>query len=401
MLVIAPAKKNNILRGIFQMNKRLLKVAVTAALAASITVPAFANPFSDVPAKHWSYDAVNKLAQAGIVEGYGDGTFRGDKTVTRYEMAQIVANAMTKSLNADQKATVEKLEKEFATELTSMGVKVDGMQDQIDNMVKISGDARVRYSNVKDEADKSDARARITFDGKINDDLKFNARLSGAFDPDSENNGSVVANLDTANVNFNALGLSNTIGRQDVTLGSGILFDDTINGLGTQAGGLKLFAGNTTGGLTTPVYTGTPTNTVAERFYAAEYGTNILGAKLTADYLKQGDDKSYAINGALPLTSGITALADYVKNDTNDASSTAYGVKFNKLGITVTHRDADAGVYNAYSTADALALPTDVAIKGMEYQYDRNLGKNADLNVKYQDFDNMNARTSAAVNVKF
>jgi hypothetical protein len=383
------------------MNKRLLKVAVTAALAASITVPAFANPFSDVPAKHWSYDAVNKLAQAGIVEGYGDGTFRGDKTVTRYEMAQIVANAMTKSLNADQKATVEKLEKEFATELTSMGVKVDGMQDQIDNMVKISGDARVRYSNVKDEADKSDARARITFDGKINDDLKFNARLSGAFDPDSENNGSVVANLDTANVNFNALGLSNTIGRQDVTLGSGILFDDTINGLGTQAGGLKLFAGNTTGGLTTPVYTGTPTTTVAERFYAAEYGTNILGAKLTADYLKQGDDKSYAINGALPLTSGITALADYVKNDTNDASSTAYGVKFNKLGITVTHRDADAGVYNAYSTADALALPTDVAIKGMEYQYDRNLGKNADLNVKYQDFDNMNARTSAAVNVKF
>jgi hypothetical protein len=383
------------------MNKRLLKVAVTAALAASITVPAFANPFSDVPAKHWSYDAVNKLAQAGVIEGYGDGTFRGDKTVTRYEMAQIVANAMTKSLNADQKATVEKLEKEFATELNSMGVKVDGMQNQIDNMVKVSGDARVRYTNVENEGDKSDARARITFDGKINDDLKFNARLSGSFDPDSSNNGSVVANLDTANVNFNALGLNNTIGRQDVTLGSGILFDDTINGLATQAGGLKLFAGNTPGGATAALSTGTPTANVAERFYAAEYGTNVLGAKLTADYLKQGDNKAYAINGSAPITSGITALADYVKNDTNDASATAFGVKFNKLGITVTHRDADAGVYNAYSTADVIALPTDVAIKGMEYQYDRSLGKNAALNVKYQDFDNMNARTSAAVNVKF
>jgi hypothetical protein len=383
------------------MNKRLLKVAVTAALAASISVPAFANPFSDVPAKHWSYDAVNKLAQAGVIEGYGDGTFRGDKTVTRYEMAQIVANAMTKSLNADQKATVEKLEKEFATELTTMGVKVDGMQDQIDNMVKVSGDARIRYTNVEDQNDKSDVRARVAFDGKINDDLKFNARLSGSFDPDSEKNNSVVANLDTANVSFNALGLTNTIGRQDVTLGSGILFDDKINGFATQAGGLKLFAGNTTGGLTAAVANSTATENVAERFYGAEYGVNVLGAKLTADYLKQGDTKSYAINGSAPLTSGVTALADYVKNDSNDADSTAFGVKFTKLGLTVTHRDADAGVYNAYSTADVIALPTDVAIKGMEYQYDRNLGKNAALNVKYQDFDNMDARTSAAVNVKF
>lgn len=383
------------------MNKRLLKVAVTAALAASISVPAFANPFSDVPAKHWSYDAVNKLAQAGVIEGYGDGTFRGDKTVTRYEMAQIVANAMTKSLNADQKATVEKLEKEFATELTTMGVKVDGMQDQIDNMVKVSGDARIRYTNVEDQKDKSDARARVAFDGKINDDLKFNARLSGSFDPDSEKNNSVAVNLDTANVSFNALGLTNTLGRQDVTLGSGILFDDTINGFSTQAGGLKLFAGNTTGGVTAAVANSTATENVAERFYGAEYGVNVLGAKLTADYLKQGDTKAYAINGSAPLTSGVTALADYVKNDTNDADATAFGVKFTKLGLTVTHRNADAGVYNAYSTADVIALPTDVAIKGMEYQYDRNLGKNAALNVKYQDFDNMDARTSAAVNVKF
>lgn len=383
------------------MNKRLLKVAVTAALAASISVPAFANPFSDVPAKHWSYDAVNKLAQAGVIEGYGDGTFRGDKTVTRYEMAQIVANAMTKSLNADQKATVEKLEKEFATELTTMGVKVDGMQDQIDNMVKVSGDARIRYTNVEDQKDQSDARARVAFDGKINDDLKFNARLSGSFDPDSEKNNSINAQLDTANVSFNALGLTNTLGRQDVTLGSGILFDDTINGFSTQAGGLKLFAGNTTGGVTAAVANSTATENVAERFYGAEYGVNVLGAKLTADYLKQGDTKAYAINGSAPLTSGVTALADYVKNDSNDADATAFGVKFTKLGLTVTHRDADAGVYNAYSTADVIALPTDVAIKGMEYQYDRNLGKNAALNVKYQDFDNMDARTSAAVNVKF
>ncbi|AIF53749.1 S-layer homology domain-containing protein [Pelosinus sp. UFO1] len=376
------------------MNKRLLKVAVTTALAASIAVPAFANPFSDVPVKHWSYDAVSKLAQAGIVDGYGDGTFKGDKTVTRYEMAQIVAKAMTKSLNNDQKATVEKLEKEFATELNTMGVKVEGMQNQIDNMVKISGDARVRYTNVEDTNDKTDLRTRVSFDGKINNEIGYNARLSASFNP-SDNNQTVGVKLDTANVAFNALGAKATVGRQDVTLGSGILFDDRMTGLGLQTGALKLFAGNNTG---------TTTNGTAnapEHMYAAEYGVNVMGGKITADYLKNGDNKAYAINGSAPIANGVTALADYVKNDTNKASATAFGVKFNKAGLTVLHRDADAGVYNAYSSSDVIALPTDVAIKGMEYQYDKALTKNANLNVKYQDFDNMNARTSAAVNVKF
>ncbi len=114
-------------------------------MVLAFAAPALANPFADVPAKHWAYDAVNKLAQAGVVDGYGDGTFRGDKTVTRYEMAQIISKAMNKDLNADQKTVVDKLSREFSTELTSMGVKVEGMQQQLDNMVKVSGDARIRY----------------------------------------------------------------------------------------------------------------------------------------------------------------------------------------------------------------------------------------------------------------
>jgi len=102
-----PRKKST--QGGLSVKKRLLKVAIATALTVAFATPAFANPFSDVPAKHWAYDAVNKLAQAGIVDGYSDGTFRGDKTMTRYEMAQIVAKAMNKSLNSDQKAIVDKL----------------------------------------------------------------------------------------------------------------------------------------------------------------------------------------------------------------------------------------------------------------------------------------------------
>lgn len=374
-----------------KMNKRMLKVAVVSALTVAFAVPAFANPFTDVPVKHWSYDSVNKLAQAGIIDGYNDGTFKGDKTVTRYEMAQMVAKAMTKSLNADQKATVDKLAKEFGTELNTLGVKVEGLQSQVDNMVKISGDARVRYTNVENTNDKSDLRTRVSFDGKINSDLKYNARLSASFNP-SDNTQTIGVKLDTANVTFGALGLTNTVGRQDVKLGSGILFDSQMTGFAAQAGALKLYAGNNAGTTAIPA---------PDRMYAAEYGFNALGAKVTADYLKTGDDKAYGINATTALTNNVTGIADYIKNDTTGATATAFGVKFNKAGLTVMHRDADANVYNAYSSADLIPLSTTDAIKGMEYQLDKNLGKNATLNVKYQDFDNMDTRTSAAVNVKF
>lgn len=367
------------------MNKKLLKVAVTTALAASIAVPAFANPFSDVPAKHWSYDAVNKLAQAGVIEGYGDGTFRGDKTVTRYEMAQIVANAMTKSLNADQKATVDQLSKEFATELNTLGVKVDGLEQQVDNMVKISGDSRVRFASEKDGLDQTDLRARVSFDGKVSDDVRFNARLSGKYDFRAADQ-DVTVKLDTANVTFNALGLKNTVGRQDVFMGSGIIMDDKMTGIATQAGGLKLFAGN---------------DLTSERMYGVEYGFNVLGANVTADYLKNGDNKLYGANASFGIAKGVDANVDYVKNDSNSATATAYGVKFKNIGLSATYRDVEAGVYNSHSSQDLIALPTNQDFKGMEYQYDRAIAKNTNLNIKYQDFDNLNARTAATVNVKF
>jgi hypothetical protein len=393
-----------------KMNKRIQKVAVVSALTLAFAVPAFANPFSDVPAKHWAYDSVNKLAAAGVIDGYGDGTFKGDKTMTRYEMAQIVGKAMNKSLNADQQAAVDKLAREFAVELNTMGVKVDGMQTQIDNMPIITGDARARFSDAGDGVnggiyDKTsrnyELRGRVGVDGKINDNLRYNTRLSGTFD-NSSNNNEVGIQLDTANVTLKSGALNSTIGRQDVILGSGVMFDDTLNGLGLQAGGLKLYAGKTTGGVDiTRAFSPTGT-TEAERMYGAEYGIGTNGhVKLAADYLKIGDNKAYGVNGSIPLGKAVTANAEYIKNDTNKASATAFGVKFNKIGLSATHRDADAGVYNAYSTSDLIALPTDVEIKGMEYQYDRNLAKNVDMQVKYQDFDNMDTRTSAAVNIKF
>lgn len=397
------------------MNKRLLKVAVTTALTVAFAAPAFANPFADVPAKHWAYDAVNKLAQAGIVDGYNDGTFRGDKTMTRYEMAQIIAKAMNKNLNADQKATVDKLSKEFGTELNSLGVKVDGVQKQVNDMVKISGDARVRYFGTENEKDVTDYRARVTLDGKINDNVKFSTRLStGSTLVDAKAN---TFSAETANASFNALGMSHVVGRQDIKLGSGYLVDGQMNGMATQIGALKVFGGNASSNAkvaTDSIYANgnTATDTVWNRVYGAEYKFDVMGAKVTADYMKNNtsSDTLYGANLGFGVTKDISATAEYFKNNENSAKAMAYGVKFDKIGLSATYRDVEAGAFSPFST---MVTPTTTqydalkdGFKGMEYQYDHNIDKNAVLTVKYQDFENksgakLSGRTSAAVNVKF
>ncbi|WP_424151926.1 S-layer homology domain-containing protein, partial [Selenomonas noxia] len=128
-----------------------MKKTMAAALAAALTVGAAsttfaaANPFSDVPRDHWAYDAVTQLAADGVVEGYGDGTFRGDRSITRYEMAQMVARAMAKGdLSASDRALVDRLAAEFADELNNLGVRVSNLERNAD-MVKWTGELRYRY----------------------------------------------------------------------------------------------------------------------------------------------------------------------------------------------------------------------------------------------------------------
>ena len=83
---------------------------LTSMLA--IVDPSLTKEFPDVPANHWAYEAVSKLAGNGIVEGYPDGDFHGDRTMTRYEMAQVIYKALKKGGTVDQK-----LVKEFNKEI--------------------------------------------------------------------------------------------------------------------------------------------------------------------------------------------------------------------------------------------------------------------------------------------
>ncbi|WP_295632708.1 porin [uncultured Mitsuokella sp.] len=127
--------------------KKTLVSALTTALVvgAASTTFAAANPFSDVPADHWAYDAVSQLAADGVIEGYGDTTFRGNQNITRYEMAQMIAKAMAKSdVSAADKVLIDKLAAEFSDELNNLGVRVSNLERNAD-MVKWNGEARYRY----------------------------------------------------------------------------------------------------------------------------------------------------------------------------------------------------------------------------------------------------------------
>ena len=148
-------------------------LVLAMAMALGVTASAYAaNPFSDVPAGHWAYDAVNKLAAEGVVDGYPDGTYGGDKLMTRYEMAQIVAKAMAKGANVD------KLAAEFADELDSLGVRVANLEKKADN-VKITGQIRASYRDIQGDTNGNDGRlrTRLFVNGAINEDWNYTGRF--------------------------------------------------------------------------------------------------------------------------------------------------------------------------------------------------------------------------------
>ena len=172
--------------------KKTIVSALTAALVvgAASTTFAASNPFSDVPAGHWAYDAVAQLAQDGVIDGYGDNTFQGDKNITRYEMAQMVAKAMAKTnnganANAADKAALDKLAAEFHDELNNLGVRVANLEKNADQ-VKWNGTAeytvaRPHQDHQSGAADKAGNVNNVLFrlepSAEINNNWHVNARL--------------------------------------------------------------------------------------------------------------------------------------------------------------------------------------------------------------------------------
>lgn len=135
------------------MKHAFLKAAIAACFACAAVTVSAANPFTDVSADDWAYQAVASLSDEGVIDGYPDGTFRGDKHVTRYEIAQIVARLMAKedTLNASQKETLAKLSSQYANELRDLGVRIAELEKKrgaTDLITELRVQSIDRYDNV-------------------------------------------------------------------------------------------------------------------------------------------------------------------------------------------------------------------------------------------------------------
>lgn len=268
--------------------KKIMVLAAAAALTAGVSALA-ANPFSDVSTDDWAYQAVSDLSDQGVVEGYPDGTFKGERNITRYELAQIIARLMAKEdqLNAEQRATLDKLAGEYADELANLGVRVSNLEKKVGN-ISWSGDAKMWYVNNSKETrgDSWKGRMRIKVRGQVNDSTYVQGRFKNQMDFKGDNSSDTI--MDWLYVNHSFGDANVTLGRMPVTIYDGFMFDSTLKGAklayGKDAFDVSLSFGRL-------VDNGWLYDSSTFDAVLAEAGYDFGAAKLRAAYVKLPGDK--------------------------------------------------------------------------------------------------------------
>ena len=288
-------------------------LVLAMAMALGVTASAYAaNPFSDVPAGHWAYDAVNKLAAEGVVDGYPDGTYGGDKLMTRYEMAQIVAKAMAKGANVD------KLAAEFADELDSLGVRVANLEKKADN-VKITGQIRASFRDSDAGDDYGRLRTRLFVNGTINEDWTYTGRFHNEQIYVGDDEGNDTVELNWAYVNGPIGGVDVTAGRQNLKLHTGNVIDNEFDAVKLAYGkDVKL--------------------------------TGFVG-KADEDELKYAEDRAYIVDLSAKLGVVDSYVTYYTLDNTNDKGRD--GQEIWNVGVAVpVVKDLKLSAEYMYGTAD-------------------------------------------------
>ena len=328
--------------------KKTLLLAAVMALGVNAGVYA-ANPFSDVPAGHWAYDAVNKLAAEGVIEGYPGGTYGGDRLMTRYEMAQITAKAMAKGANADRLAA------EFADELDSLGVRAANLEKKSDN-VRITGQIRYEYGDrsgdLKEKNSKVGSiaqhrlRTRIFVNGNINEDWTYTGRF--------ENNQSLKNSSGDDTLKFNQAYVNGKIGgakviagKTDHYAGNGFIYDDTAEKIELSYGkDVKLTA-----------YYGIPTDYGYDKMWGASVGGKVGNLSLSAGYDKFQD--------ALNEIQGYGVPNSAEKGTDNGIWNLSANYKFGDFTLAATYLDSDIDLRDNSKYKD---VDTNGYVVGLNYK---------------------------------
>ncbi len=389
-------------------------LVLAMAMALGVTASAYAaNPFSDVPAGHWAYDSVNKLAAAGIVDGYGNGTFGGDRLMTRYEMAQIVAKAMAKGANVDRLAA------EFADELDSLGVRVAALEKKSDN-VKINAQIRAHYQSYdkggvysKKTNATSVLRSRIWLNGQINEDWKYTGMLQNQQDLLNDK-GDETTDFQRAFVTGRIGGVKVEAGRNNTVLGGGV-----GNILSNRTDAVKLGFGKDLKvglqyGRVNPGSAAPKTDT----YWAATVGGQVGALGLNAGYYDfdnvyklggayvngtEGQDDAIWAIGADYKFGDFKLDATYLKSDVDKINGNKVDDDGYVIGLTYKGaKAAKAGTYGVYAkyydqgagTYVWHGMNTDLAndfgsngFKGYMLGVNYTFAKNIVAAVEYSDFD--------------
>ena len=316
------------------MKKHLAVLAATAVLG--VTSAFAANPFSDVTPQDWAYQAVAQLASQGIVNGYPDGTFKGQQNITRYEMAQMVAKALVRQdrVDAEQNAIINRLANEFSAELNNLGVRVSTLENKVGNFA-FTGDARLRYQNVDKDGvvdsnkSKFDYRARVQFDATVNDNTKAVVRVATEkeFGQNDKDN-TTKASVDHVYVqhNFGKYATA-TAGRQDLMIGNGLVYDDYFEGAVGTVGKDKLNASVAYGYLMGGENEGLERKAnVQTTVYQLNYmPTEKVAVKgFYADLHKKGENSVYGTSLDLKLGKKVWVGGEYAKQETKGAAGEAW-----------------------------------------------------------------------------
>lgn len=343
--------------------KRLPFCAALAALMLTTSFVMADNAFSDVTPDDWSYKAVSQLADEGVIDGYPDGTFKGNKNITRYEMGQIVARLMAKedTLTADQKATLDKLSTDYAGELDNLGVRVDKLENQVFKdttfMYDFRASAMPSYDNIFKSSDH-DYDDSMGFRFRVNSYTKMTPRvwLYGQLETHMSMNGKSFTGVNATDEEDSEFKLNRffityhwgevkdhyffnkgptddniVLGRFPMRMGvTGYTYDGEFTGIGVQFGdyfkGSNLRIGHGRANSINYDYTGPMMHGVAGMKAAA---SQLAGALAKNQLSHSGmnlssfntdiDKLSQTISNSINRTTNIGALGDNIKNDVNQA----------------------------------------------------------------------------------
>ena len=404
--------------------KKTLVSALTTALVvgAASTTFAAANPFADVPADHWAYDAVAQLVQDGIINGYGNGTYVGDQNMSRYEMAQIVAKAMAKSDAADNnnKALIDKLAAEFSDELANLGVRVADLEAKTDN-VKWEGFVRYDWSttnfaarkNAHRDPETNELKLRLEPTMTINENWTAHARIDATFQKDDVS--------DNVKKDISRAWTEGQYGKFNVKLGRfgtfsdashGLVMDDDVTGAeftyapsenwkvkatAARTAGLSDKIAKSADNKNEATYWAVEANYANGKWDAGVGYHNVLATQT----FQGGDNSSFRIADlgvGYAFDKNVKLTGDYAKgssqNKVKNAANNAYSIQLNYKGADA----ADAGSWGAYVAYRQLApfatlVPTYdfkagaddgfYTLKGWEIGADYTFAKNIVATAKY------------------